>query len=259
MKRIDLNCDMGELPEAIADGTQEALMQYITSANIACGGHAGDEQMMRATIQQALPHNVAIGAHPGYEDRSNFGRIELQLASEEISASVERQVRALDVIAQQYAAHITHVKAHGALYNQAARDRVIARAIAEGARRWRTDVILVGLAGSVMLEEFRVAGFLTAAEAFADRRYEPDGSLRPRKFRDALLADPEQAAAQALQIVEHGTVIASNGATIPLNAQTLCLHGDTPGSPAIAAAIRARLTVANVQLVPMTTARGEGQ
>lgn len=246
MNRIDLNCDMGELPEAIADGTQEALMQCITSANIACGGHAGDGQTMRTTIEQAIRHSVAIGAHPGYEDRANFGRIERQLAPEEISASVERQLRALDDVAKKCGAHIVHVKPHGALYNQAARNREIARAIAIGVRRWRTDVILVGLAGSLMLDEFRTAGFRTAAEAFADRRYEPDGSLRPRKFRDALLADPQQAAEQALRIVQHGTVLASNGSSLPLTAQTLCLHGDTPGAPAIAAAVRRLLTDARI-------------
>jgi 5-oxoprolinase (ATP-hydrolysing) subunit A len=246
MNRIDLNCDMGELPETIADGTQEALMQYITSANIACGGHAGDGQTMRTTIEQAIRHSVAIGAHPGYEDRANFGRIELQLAPEEISGSVERQFRALDDLAKKCGARIVHVKPHGALYNQAARNREIARAIATGIRRWRTDVILVGLAGSLMLDEFRAAGFPTAAEAFADRRYEPDGSLRPRKFRDALLTDPQQAAEQALRIVQHGTVLASNGSPLSLTAQTLCLHGDTPGAPAIAAAIRRQLTDARI-------------
>ena len=247
MKSIDLNCDMGELPEAITDGTQEALMQHVTSVNIACGGHAGDDRMMRATIEQALRHHVAIGAHPGYEDRANFGRIELQIAPEEISASVERQIRALDAIARDCGARIVHVKPHGALYNEAARDR----AIAEGVRRWRTDVILIGLAGSIMLDEFRAAGFPTAAEAFADRRYESDGSLRPRKFRDALLADPQQAAAQALQIVEHSSVVASNVATIPLSAQTLCLHGDTPGSPGIAAAIHRQLEAAHITLAAL--------
>jgi UPF0271 protein len=251
MKYIDLNCDMGELPEAIADGTQDALMEHITSANIACGGHAGDEDMMRTTIQQALRHNVALGAHPGFEDRANFGRIELQLAAEEISASVERQIRTLDAVVQKLGARMIHVKPHGALYNQAARDRMIARAIAEGVRRWRTDVILVGLASSVMLDEFRVAGFPTAAEAFADRRYEPDGSLRARRFLDALLADPQQAADQALHIVEHSSVVASDGTTVALNAQTICLHGDTPDSPAIAEAIHSRLAHANIQLVPL--------
>ena len=254
MKSIDLNCDMGELAEAVADGTQEALMQYITSVNIACGGHAGDDRMMRATIEQALRHHVAIGAHPGYEDQANFGRIELQIAPEAISALVERQIRTLEAIAHDCNARIVHVKPHGALYNQAARDQAIARAVAEGVRRWRADAILVGLAGSIMLDEFRAAGFPTAAEAFADRRYEPDGSLRPRRFRDALITDPQQTAAQALQIVECSSVVASNGATIPLSAQTLCLHGDTPGSPAIAAAIQSAFLRAGIELTPMARA-----
>lgn len=257
MKSIDLNCDMGELPEAVADGTQERLMQYITSTNIACGGHAGDEQMMRVTIEQALRHRVAIGAHPGYEERATFGRMELQLAPAEISSCVERQVRALDDVAQKCGARIVHIKPHGALYNQAARDRTIARAIAEGVRHWRSDVILVGLAGSVMLEEFRAAGFPVAAEAFADRRYEPDGSLRSRKFSDALLADPLQASDQAFRIVKQSSVVASNGVAIPLHAQTLCLHGDTPGSPFIAEAIHRRLTIANIKLESLKERRND--
>src|SRR5208283_2880510 len=151
------------------------------------------------------------------EDRANFGRIEMQLAPEQISAAVHRQILALEESAQQCGARIAHVKPHGALYNQAARSREIARAIVEGVRRWRTGVILVGLAGSAMLEEFHAAGFPVAAEAFADRRYEPDGSLRSRKFEDALLRDPRQAAEQALRIVEEGSVAAADGSSIPLH------------------------------------------
>jgi 5-oxoprolinase (ATP-hydrolysing) subunit A len=241
IKTIDLNCDMGELPEQLADGTQEALMQYISSVNIACGGHAGDPEMMRETVQQALRHNVSIGAHPGYEDRANFGRIELNLPPEAIASAVHRQILALEAIASKLGAPIRHVKPHGALYNQAARDRTVAKAIAKGVRMWRSDVILVGLAGSVMLEEFRAAGLTIAAEAFADRRYEPDGSLRSRKFEDALLRDPNEAAAQALRIVNECTVLASNGASLPLTAQTLCLHSDTPNALQIAAALHRRL------------------
>jgi UPF0271 protein len=247
MKYIDLNCDMGELPEALADGSQEQLMRHISSVNIACGGHAGDPQMMRATIEQAL-HGVAIGAHPGYEDRANFGRLELQLSKKEISSSVYRQILALDEIALQCGATIGHVKAHGALYNQAARNREIARAIAEGVRRWKTDVVLVGLAGSVMLEEFRTAGFRVAAEGFADRRYEKDGSLRPRNLADSLLHDPSEAAAQALRIAAQGTVLAAGGSTVPLLAQTICIHGDTPGAAEIAAAVRRLLTESGIAI-----------
>ena len=248
MRRIDLNCDLGEMPEALADGSQEAMMRYISSANIACGGHAGDAQMMGTTIEQALRHHVAIGAHPGYEDRANFGRSELQLTPEEISASLQRQLLALEEVANQCGAHIAHVKPHGALYNQAARKREIARAIAEGVRHWKADVILVGLAGSVMLEEFRTAGFPVAAEAFADRRYERDGSLRSRKFADALLRDSEEAADQALRIVEQGNVVAADGTVISISAQTICIHGDTPGAPQIAAAVRARLERAGIKI-----------
>jgi len=248
MKSIDLNCDMGELPEALADGSQEALMGYISSANVACGGHAGDVQMMRTTVEQAIRRKIAVGAHPGYEDRENFGRNELQLSAEEISDSVHRQILALEKIAQQCKVLIGHVKVHGALYNQAARNREIARAIAEGAKRWKTEVILVGFAGSVMLEEFRSASFSVAAEAFADRRYERDGSLRSRNFEDALLRDPEESAEQALRIVEHACVVAVDGSSIPLNADTICIHGDTPGALEIAEAVHRRLTGAGITI-----------
>ncbi len=248
MRSVDLNCDMGEVSEALADGTQEELMRYVSSANIACGGHAGDERLMHATIEQALRHGVSIGAHPGYEDRANFGRNELQLAPEEISASVHRQILALEAIAEQSGTAIRHVKAHGALYNQAAHNRDIARAIAAGVRRWKTDVVLIGLAGSAMLEEFQAAGFPVAAEAFADRRYEKDGSLRSRKFRDSLLHDPEEASAQALRIVEQNNVIAANGSVVPLVAQTVCIHSDSTSAVAIVAAVHHTLTEAGIEI-----------
>ena len=246
--RMDLNCDVGELPEALADGSQEAILRQVTSANIACGGHAGDLQMMRATIEQAQRCGTAIGAHPGYEDRASFGRIELKLSSEEVAASVYRQILALAEVADRCGAHIGHVKPHGALYNLAARDRGIARAIADGVARWRRYVTLVGLAGSVMLKEFHTAGFAVAPEGFADRKYEGDGSLRARKFRDALLHDPAEAAAQALRIAKEGSVVAANGAVIPLKVETICIHGDTPGAPQIAAAVRRALEDAGVAL-----------
>ena len=248
MKRMDLNCDVGELPEALADGTQEAILRQVTSANIACGGHAGDPQIMLATMEQALRCGTAIGAHPGYEDPANSGRVELKLSSEEIAASVCKQILTLAEIAERCGARIGHVKAHGALYNQAARDRGIARAIAEGVARWRRDVMLAGLAGSVMLEEFRTAGFAVAAEGFADRKYEADGSLRARKFRDALLHDPAEAAAQAVRIARMGSIVAANGMVIPLKVDTICIHGDTPGAPQIAAAVRRALQEAGITL-----------
>jgi UPF0271 protein len=248
MKRVDLNCDMGELPEMLADGSQEELMKFVTSANVACGGHAGDEKMMRATIEQAMRHGVAVGAHPGYEDRDNFGRVALDLSAEEIRESIYRQVATLANVVEKCGAVVTHVKAHGALYNQAAKDAAIARAIAEGVRRWRLDVVLVGLAGSVMLEEFRTAGFRAAAEAFADRRYEKDGTLRARKFRDALLDAPEKAAEQALRIAEGRGVLTGEGMLVAVEAQTICIHGDTPGAGSIAEAVKNALVAAGVEL-----------
>jgi 5-oxoprolinase (ATP-hydrolysing) subunit A len=253
LNAIDLNCDMGELPEAIADGTQEALLPSFSSANIACGGHAGDESTMKTTIEQALRHKVAIGAHPGYPDRANFGRIELQLPPEEVSAFVYEQVRALAQIASQCKAPLIHVKPHGALYNQAVHNQKLAEAIANGVAKWSRELVLVGLAGSPMLDVFRSAGFAVAAEAFADRRYEPNGTLRSRKFDDALLRNPAEAAQQALNIVEHREVIASDHSKVPVHAQTICIHGDTPGSTKIAAAVHATLRRAGVTLRPLAS------
>jgi UPF0271 protein len=244
---------MGELPEAIADGTQESLMRSITSVNIACGGHAGDAQTMRTTIKQALRWKLAIGAHPGYPDRENFGRLELKVPSSEIANSVFEQVRALAEVAKRCGARLVHVKPHGALYNQAARNREIAQAIAQGVARWSRDVVLFGLAGSPILDVFREAGFTVAAEAFADRRYEPDGTLRSRKFEDALIRNPEEAAWQALGIAERGLVIASDGSEVAVNAQTLCIHADTPGAPEIAATVARTLREAGVRLCGLSS------
>src|SRR5205814_6118991 len=237
MKTIDLNCDMGEIPEAISDGTQESLMPSLTSVNIACGGHAGDEQTMRTTIKQALRWKLAVGAHPGYPDRANFGRFELKMSPQAVSDFVFEQVQSFAKVAESCKTQVAHVKPHGALYNQAVRDLELAQAIADGVARWSKNVVLMGLAGSQMLEVFRKAGFPVAAEAFADRRYEPDGSLRSRKFADSLLRDPAEASRQALRIVERCSVIASDGSEVPLHAQTICIHGATPGAPQIAAAV----------------------
>jgi UPF0271 protein len=282
VKRIDLNCDMGELPEAIADGTQEALMRSITSVNIACGGHAGDEQTMKTTIEQALRWKLAIGAHPGYPDRANFGRLELKLPLKEISASIFDQVKALADVAARCGARVVHVKPHGALYNQAVKNRELAAAIAEGVNKavadvaaalrrcspalrrcspalprcpcLSEDVVLIGLAGSPMLDVFREAGLAVAAEAFADRRYEPDGTLRSRKFEDALIRNPEEAAWQALGIAERGLLIASDGSEVRVNAQTLCIHGDTPGAPEIASTVARTLREAGVRVCGLSRA-----
>ena len=226
---IDLNCDMGELADA---AHEERLMQLITSANIACGAHAGDEATMQRTVRLALQYGVAVGAHPGYPDRASFGRVEMPLSPDEIERTIYEQIAALGALAA-----IVHMKPHGALYNLAARDAGVARAIGRGAARWSRELILVGLAGSVMLDVWREMGFRAAAEAFADRRYEPDGSLRPRKYADALITDPATAAAQAVRLAA--------------SARTLCVHGDTPGAPEILRSVREALEAAGIALRPL--------
>ena len=224
---IDLNCDMGELEDAAHEA---ALMQYITSANIACGGHAGDEATMERTTRLAMERGVRIGAHPGYPDRANFGRLEIPMAAEEIARTVWEQIDRLDSVVRRLGGEIVHVKPHGALYNVAVRNAEVARAIAEGVARWNPKTVLFGLAASPMLDVWREMGMTVAGEAFADRRYEPDGTLRSRKFADALITDPRAAAAQALRLAREG------------NARTVCVHGDTPGSVEILKACREALT-----------------
>ena len=221
--KIDLNCDMGELPD---DRHEAALMEYITSANIACGGHAGDEATMERTARLAIARGVHIGAHPGYPDRENFGRLEMPLGEEEIAATVHEQILRLEAVVHRLGAAIVHVKPHGALYNVAVRNQAVARAIGEGVARWNRSVPVFGLAGSPMLEVWRSMGLQVAGEAFADRRYEPDGTLRSRKFPDALITDPAAAAAQATRLACEGL------------AQTICVHGDTPGAVTILKAVR---------------------
>lgn len=248
---IDLNCDMGEIPEHIADGTQESLMRSITSVNIACGGHAGDEATMRTTIEQALRWDLTIGAHPGYPDRANFGRLSMDLPLAEIERTVHQQLQALASVAATCATALVHVKPHGMLYNDAVNRSDLARAIANGVARFSKDVVLVGLAGSSMLGVFEDAGFRVAAEAFADRRYEPDGTLRSRKFDDALIRDPQQAGDQALRIARREGVTSSTGTTVSIDAKTICVHGDTPGAPRIAAAVAKTLQANGVMLRPL--------
>ena len=225
--KIDLNCDMGELDDAAHEA---ALMAYITSANIACGGHAGDAQTMERTARLALERGVRIGAHPGYPDRENFGRLEIAMTPEAIAETVYAQIARLDEVVRRLGGTIVHVKPHGALYNVAVRNGEVARAIAEGVARWNPRTTLFGLAGSPMLDVWRAMGMAVAGEAFADRRYEPDGTLRSRKFSDALITDPAAAAAQALRFAREGL------------AETICVHGDTPGSVAILKACREALT-----------------
>jgi 5-oxoprolinase (ATP-hydrolysing) subunit A len=223
---IDLNCDMGELEDAAHEA---ALMEHITSANIACGAHAGDEAVMERTARLALERGVRIGAHPGYPDRANFGRIEMAMSEAEIEDSVARQIERLDAVVRRLGGEIVHVKPHGALYNVAVNNETVARAIGRGVRQWGASAPVFGLAGSRMLGWWGEMGLTPIAEGFADRRYEPDGTLRSRKFPDALITDPAAASAQALRLAREGV------------AQTICVHGDTPGAVEILKACRKAL------------------
>src|SRR5262245_44167955 len=215
---------------------------------------------MTATIAAALGRGLAIGAHPGYADRDHFGRRALAIPPEAVAASVEEQVARLLEVAARLGARITHVKPHGALYNQAVRDAALAEAIARGTGRAlggdASRVVLVGLAGSPCLEVWRRAGFRAAAEGFADRRYEADGTLRARTLPGALLDEAGAAAEQAVRMARDGEATAIDGRRVAIAAETLCIHGDTPGAPAIAAAVAARLKAAGVLVASLPTPPG---
>jgi UPF0271 protein len=242
MRQLDLNADVGEGdPEA-----DRALFQLVTSANVACGLHAGDAHTMRATVMLAINHGVAVGAHPGYDDRENFGRRPMQLAGADIKDLLLSQLGALDAIARSEGAILRHVKPHGALYNQAESDAALANAIVAAVRAFDPDLRLVGRAGSAMADAAAVVGHPFTPEAFADRRYRGDGSLSPRSQPGAVLTDPEEVARQVRSLVTRGEVLASDGSRVPVAFETLCLHGDTPGSAVLAARIRQELSVLGV-------------
>jgi UPF0271 protein len=245
---IDLNADLGE-------GMDDSLVvPFISSANVACGLHAGDPALMDATVELLLRHGIRIGAHPGYADRAGFGRVDVALPEVEVRSLVLYQLGALDALLRARGARLSHVKAHGALYNRAARDRGLARAIAEAVRTYRADLVLVGLAGSQQLEASREAGLRSASEAFADRRYLPGGALMPRSQPGAVLHDPAEAAEQAVRIACDGEVVAADGSRVAVVAQTLCLHGDTPGAAEIARAVRERLEAEGVAIAAVDAA-----
>ena len=242
---IDLNADVGE-------GLDDApLLPLLTSANVACGLHAGSPASIDRTVSLALLHRVRIGAHPSYADRENFGRTEMELAADELRSLILFQLGAVDAIVRARGGKLVHVKPHGALYNRSARDRALARAVAEAVQSYRSDLVLVGLAGSCSIDAAREAGLVTAGEAFADRRYLPDGSLMPRSQRGSVLTDAAGAAEQALHIARDGYAVASDGTRVRIAAETLCLHGDTPGAPLIARAVREQLESAGIPVAPL--------
>ena len=248
--RIDLNADVGEgMPD-------EELLPFVTSVNVACGFHAGDPTTMDATVAVALARGVRVGAHPGYADREHFGRVAVDMPAEAIENLVLYQVAALEGFVRSRGGRLSHVKPHGALYHRGGEVPDVARAIAEAVRRFDPDLILVGAVGSLLLEAGREAGLPVAAEAFADRRYRPDGSLAPRSGPDALLTDPDAAAAQAASLARDGFAIASDGSRLALHPDSICLHGDTPGAPAIARRVCDRLRREGIEIRPLEPQAG---
>ncbi|MFI5184484.1 MAG: LamB/YcsF family protein [Vicinamibacteria bacterium] len=254
MISIDLNADVGEGfgPWSLGDD-DESLFSTVTSVNIACGFHAGDPRVMDRAVSRAVRSGAAIGAHPGYWDLRGFGRREMKAEPGEVENDVLYQVGALAAFARSHGVRLVHVKPHGALYSQAARDAVLAGAIARGVRRADERLFLVGLASSeVMRRAAEDAGLRFAGEAFADRSYEADGALRSRGEAGAVLSDPEAAARQAVRLAREGRVTTHDGREVALRAETLCIHGDTPGAAMIARAVRDALEAAGVALRPLT-------
>lgn len=234
--RVDFNCDLGE-----GVGDDAAILPFISSASVACGFHAGSPQTMQATVALCLAHGVAIGAHPAFQDREHFGRAAQDVTAADAYALTLYQVAALDGFVRAAGARLHHVKPHGAFYNQAARDRILADAIAAAVRDHDPGLILYGLAGGALTDAGEALGLRTAHEAFAERRYEADGTLTPRSRPDASIEDVATAAAQVRQMLQQGAVSARTGERVPLRADSICLHGDRADAPVFARDLRAAI------------------
>jgi UPF0271 protein len=255
--RIDLNCDMGESFGAWRMGQDAGVMPWITSANIACGFHAGDFSTMQQTVLMAKAHGVAIGAHVSLPDLQGFGRRELRVTTEEAYAMTLYQIGALAAFATAAGTRVAHVKPHGAVYNMAAKDSALADAIARAVHDFDKDLILVGLAGSKLPAAGAAIGLRVAHEAFADRRYEADGSLTPRGKVDAVIHDIDEAVAQAVQIATQGKVETRDGKTIDVRADTICVHGDRDDAAVFARRLREALAGTRARVVPIAKGTSE--
>jgi len=249
--RVDINSDVGESFGAYSIGHDTGLMKSITSANIAAGFHAGDPSVLRATIRTAKAHGVAVGAHPGFPDLVGFGRRELNVTAREAEDLVLYQVAAVAGMASAEGMRIQHVKPHGALFNMAVRNAELAAAIARAVAAFDPMLLLFGLPGSEILKAGRSEGLRVAAEVFADRAYEPDGSLASRRKPGSVIHDAEMVVERAVRMVKDHTVVAIDGSVVPLQADTICVHGDTPGSDDLAASIRAGLERAGITVKPV--------
>ena len=245
---MDLNCDMGESFGAYTIGDDEAVMRSITSANVACGFHAGDPSVIRKTLRLAKAHGVAVGAHPGFPDLVGFGRREIKATPAEVEDAVLYQVSALAGMASSEGLSLQHVKPHGALYTMAVRDAKLSRSIARGVAAFDRALILLGLPDSELLAAGRAEGLRVAAEGFADRTYAPDGSLVSRRQPDSVIHDPDRVVARVLRMARDRTVEAIDGSTVTFEVATICVHGDTPGATGLVAKLRAGLESAGVEL-----------
>lgn len=248
MNSIDLNCDMGESFGAWKMGRDAELMDYVSSVNIACGFHAGDATTIRKTVEIAIDKGVAIGAHPSYPDLQGFGRRSMSLSPSEVFDIVLYQTAALKGICESMGAMLHHAKPHGALYNQAAKDRDLAKAIAMAVFNIDPGLILYGGSGSFLISEAEAAGLKTGSEVFADRTYQPDGSLTPRDRPDALIREADIAITQVLQMVRSQSVTATGGETVSLKADTICIHGDGENALKFAMAIREKLIENDIRI-----------
>jgi len=256
MDRIDLNCDLGESFGAYRMGADHELLPWISSANIACGFHAGDPAVMRRTVRGAVERGVAIGAHPGLLDPAGFGRRKLEISPDEAYELVIYQAGALLGFALAAGTRLAHLKPHGALYHMAVRDVAIAEAVATAAHDLDPALVLFGLPGSELLAAGERAGLATAAEAFADRNYLASGALVARSRDDALVLDPARAAARAVRVVREGRIASVDGEDVALQPQTICIHGDVPNAPAIARAVHDALVRAGVTITALAV-RGD--
>lgn len=248
MISVDLNCDMGESYGVYALGNDDAILDLVTSVNIACGYHAGDPRTMRRTVADALAKKVAIGAHPGLPDLAGFGRRNMSITPDEAYEMTVYQIGALEAFVRAEGGRMHHVKPHGALYNMAAQQDKLAEAIAEAVYKVNPELMLYGLSGSKLIAAGERAGLRTASEVFADRTYCRDGSLTPRQEPDALIHDPAIAAAQIIQMVKSGTVISREQIEVKLKAETICIHGDGEHALAFARQIRELLQTEGIQL-----------
>jgi UPF0271 protein len=249
--RIDLNADMGEGYGAYRIGQDEKLLHIVTSANVACGFHGGDATIMQKLAALTKEHGVGLGAHPGFDDLWGFGRRTIHMNARDLEYMVAYQIGALQALAAYSCEPIRHVKPHGALYNMAAKDEGYARAIARAAKTVDPKLIYVGMPGSEMQMAADKEGLAFAREGFCDRLYRDDGSLTPRSEKGAVIDDPEAAAKQALRLAREGEAVTATGATIKLEADTLCIHGDEPAAVMVAAAVRRALERAGIELSPL--------